>query len=135
MYYGAYGATGCAHLVCALQVIYDDGSITDLSALANVKSVNGPLVVYGNADAKLTTLAGLEGIKVGQQQLVVSSDCDAQCAVRFGCLNDASVQHYCQVLLNSGWQLEGQGATIHTSAVSVCSMRSIYLSICARTTL
>jgi hypothetical protein len=47
-----------------LQVIYDDGSITDLSALANIRSINGPLIIYGNAGANLKSLAGLQGIKV-----------------------------------------------------------------------
>jgi hypothetical protein len=46
------------------QVIYDDGNIPDLSALANIKTVNGPLIIYGNYNASLKNLAGLEGIRV-----------------------------------------------------------------------
>jgi hypothetical protein len=46
------------------QVIYDDGTITDLSTLAKVRSVQGPLIIYGTANASLTSLAGLEGLQV-----------------------------------------------------------------------
>jgi hypothetical protein len=47
-------------------VIWDDGSIPDLSALANLKTVAGNLVVYG-ADGRsgLRSLAGLEKLEVG----------------------------------------------------------------------
>jgi len=53
---------GCA--VLPLQVIFDDGNIPDLSALANIRSVQGPLIIYGTSNASLTSLAGLEGITV-----------------------------------------------------------------------
>lgn len=49
-----------------MQVIYDDGNIQDLSALAKLKSVEGPLIIYGNDNASLTSLAGLQGIAVRQ---------------------------------------------------------------------
>lgn len=45
-------------------MIYDDGSIPNLSALANIRSIVGPLVIYGNSNAGLQSLAGLERIQV-----------------------------------------------------------------------
>lgn len=58
------GVTAARRPASPSQVIYDDGNIPNLSALANIRSVNGPLIVYGNANASLQTLAGLEGIRV-----------------------------------------------------------------------
>jgi hypothetical protein len=46
-------------------VIYDDGSIPDLSALLRLRQVNGPLYVYGtNGSAGLTSLEGLQNLEV-----------------------------------------------------------------------
>ena len=63
-------ATGPVDIQPALEkkpkylVIYDDGTIPDLSALAKLRSVQGPLVIYGNDNASLTNLAGLENLQV-----------------------------------------------------------------------
>lgn len=62
-----------------MQVIYDDGNIPDLSALANIRSVSGPLIVYGNYNASLKNLAGLEGIKVTECQF--NSSLGSPCVV------------------------------------------------------
>jgi hypothetical protein len=48
----------------APQVIYDDGTINDLSALSKVRSIQGPLIVWGTDNASLTSLTGLEGLQV-----------------------------------------------------------------------
>lgn len=61
---GVSAAVTVALCPASSQVIFDDGNIPNLSALSNIRSVNGPLVVYGNANASLQTLAGLEGIRV-----------------------------------------------------------------------
>ena len=42
----------------------DDGTIPDLSALSRVRSIVGPLYIYGRANASLTSLAGLENLQV-----------------------------------------------------------------------
>lgn len=47
-------------------VIFDDGSIPNLSALANLRTVVGPLYIYGMPNATLTTLAGLENLQVSK---------------------------------------------------------------------
>jgi hypothetical protein len=44
--------------------IIDDGSIPDLTALARVRSIVGPLIIYGRANASLTSLAGLDNLQV-----------------------------------------------------------------------
>jgi hypothetical protein len=56
-----------------VQVIYDDGNIPDLSALATIRSVSGPLIIYGNYNASLKDLTGLEGIKVSVATKLISS--------------------------------------------------------------
>jgi hypothetical protein len=52
-------------------VIWDDGTIPDLSALGNLKTVSGPLVLFGvNGNSSIASLAGLEKLEVsgrGQQ--------------------------------------------------------------------
>lgn len=49
--------------------IIDDGTIPDLSALSRVRSIVGPLYIYGRANASLTSLAGLESLQVGVTDL------------------------------------------------------------------
>jgi hypothetical protein len=46
--------------------IIDDGSIPNLAALSRVRSIVGPLFIYGRANASLTSLAGLEALQVGR---------------------------------------------------------------------
>jgi hypothetical protein len=46
--------------------IIDDGTIPDLSALSKVRTIVGPLYIYGRANASLTSLAGLESLQVGR---------------------------------------------------------------------
>lgn len=46
--------------------IIDDGTLPDLSALSRVRSIVGPLYIYGRANASLTSLAGLENVQVRQ---------------------------------------------------------------------
>ncbi|WIA36148.1 hypothetical protein OEZ86_007494 [Tetradesmus obliquus] len=43
--------------------IIDDGTLPDLSALSRVRSIVGPLYIYGRANASLTSLAGLENLQ------------------------------------------------------------------------
>ncbi|WIA36150.1 hypothetical protein OEZ86_007496 [Tetradesmus obliquus] len=43
--------------------IIDDGQLPDLSALSRVRSVVGPLYIYGRTNASLTSLAGLENLQ------------------------------------------------------------------------
>eukprot|EP00775_Hariotina_reticulata_P003069 gene3070-3349_t len=46
-------------------VIYDDGSIPDLSALFRLRQISGPFYVYGtNKSAALTSLDGLQNLEV-----------------------------------------------------------------------
>jgi hypothetical protein len=49
--------------------IIDDGTIPDLSVLSRVRSIVGPLYIYGRANASLTSLAGLESLQVGVTDL------------------------------------------------------------------
>ncbi|KIY96320.1 hypothetical protein MNEG_11641 [Monoraphidium neglectum] len=45
-------------------VIWDDGTIPDLSALGNLKTVSGPLVLFGvNGNSSIASLAGLEKLE------------------------------------------------------------------------
>jgi hypothetical protein len=44
--------------------IIDDGSVPDLTALSRVRSIVGPLIIYGRANASLTSLAGLDNLQV-----------------------------------------------------------------------
>jgi hypothetical protein len=49
--------------------IIDDGSIPNLAALSRVRSIVGPLFIYGRANASLTSLAGLEALQVTNHEL------------------------------------------------------------------
>lgn len=53
---------------CVLQVVWDDGSLPDLSALSRVRSIQGPLILFGTPNASLTNLAGLENLQVWRKQ-------------------------------------------------------------------
>jgi hypothetical protein len=85
-----------------LQVIFDDGSIPDLSALANIKTVNGPLIVWGTGSAALSDLTGLEGITVSihwacARRLLVGKGCGLGLTVChvFKKSSSAHLAHWC----------------------------------------
>jgi hypothetical protein len=80
----AYHTSHPVPLLCCMQVIYDDGNIPNLSALANIRAVNGPLIIWGNGNASLQSLAGLEGIRVSgwcRRQDEASSQLHSRCVL------------------------------------------------------
>jgi len=61
-----------ASRIAGALVVWDDGSLKDLSALANLKRVDGPVVVFGVDGASgLQSLAGLENLEVRRVSVLV----------------------------------------------------------------